>query len=219
MLQGITSPMMAAPALAALVGLDATLVLMALIASTALTPFSAPFFAWLFVGKGLSLAPLALGAKLLAMLAGSALVGGLARRLLGVAVIARRKEEIDGLNILVLFIFVAAVMETVAGRFLAAPLAVLLLVALAFLVFAALFAATALLFAAAGRERALSLGLMVSQRNLGLMVAATGGALPDLVWLWVALCQFPIYLSPQFLRWWLGRAAPARAAATRSARS
>jgi len=32
------------------------------------------------------------------------------------------------------------------------------------------------------------------------MLAATAGALPDLVWLWFALCQFPIYVSPQLLK-------------------
>jgi BASS family bile acid:Na+ symporter len=34
---------------------------------------------------------------------------------------------------------------------------------------------------------------------MGLMLAATEGALPGSTWLWFALCQFPIYLSPQFL--------------------
>ena len=52
----------------------------------------------------------------------------------------------------------------------------------------------------AGRERALALGFMASQRNLGLMLAATGGVLPDLTWLYFALSQFPIYLSPQLLQ-------------------
>jgi hypothetical protein len=41
---------------------------------------------------------------------------------------------------------------------------------------------------------------MVSQRNMGLMLAATNGALPDLAWLYFALSQFPIYLSPQLLK-------------------
>jgi hypothetical protein len=37
---------------------------------------------------------------------------------------------------------------------------------------------------------------MASQRNMGLMLAATGGALPDFTWLYFALAQFPVYLSP-----------------------
>ena len=41
---------------------------------------------------------------------------------------------------------------------------------------------------------------MVSQRNMGLMVAATDGVLPGTTWLYFALSQFPIYLSPQLLK-------------------
>jgi hypothetical protein len=46
---------------------------------------------------------------------------------------------------------------------------------------------------------------MVSQRNMGLMLAALGGALPELTWLYFALSQFPIYLSPQMLKPFLRR--------------
>ena len=42
MLQAVASPMMAAPALAAVMGLDSTLVLVTLVTSTALIPFTAP---------------------------------------------------------------------------------------------------------------------------------------------------------------------------------
>ena len=41
---------------------------------------------------------------------------------------------------------------------------------------------------------------MVSQRNMGLMLAATDGVLPGTTWRYFALCQFPIYLSPQLLK-------------------
>jgi len=192
--------MMAAPALAALMGLDATLVLVALIASTALVPLTAPLLALVFVGRSLSIPPLILAIKLFVILAGAALVGLIVRRALGLAAITRHKERIDGLNILVLFVFVAAVMESVGARFFATPLLTTGLAALAFVVFSAVLLLTTLLFLSAGRARALALGFMASQRNMGLMLAATGGALPDLTWLYFALSQFPIYLSPQLLQ-------------------
>ncbi len=56
-----------------------------------------------------------------------------------------------------------------------------------------------MLFRRIGYERALALGLMVSQRNLGLMLAATAGALPPTTWLYFAMTQFPIHLSPYML--------------------
>jgi len=199
-LQAVASPMMAAPALAALMGLDSTLVLVTLITSTTVIPFSAPLFTYAFIGEGLTLSPLGLGLRLFAILAGSALVGTTVRRLAGPVAIERHADEINGANILVLFVFVAAVMESVAARFLAAPMITVGLAALAFLVYFAVLGLTSLLFARAGRARAFVLGLMASQRNMGLMLAATGGALPDLTWLYFALSQFPIYLSPQLLR-------------------
>lgn len=211
MLQAVASPMMAAPAFAAAMGLDATLVLVSLVASTALTPLTAPLFVRAFVGSGLSLAPLTLGLKLFAILAGSVLVAGVVRRLAGYAAIERRRDEIGGLNILVLFVFVAAVMEQVAERFLASPMLFMGLCVLASVLFLAVFGGTALLFARAGRQRAVGLGFMAAQRNMGLMLAATGGALPDLVWLYFAVCQLPIYLSPHVLKR-LGRPLDTRSA-------
>ena len=65
---------------------------------------------------------------------------------------------------------------------------------------ALLVGVTALIFRGVGRERALAIGLMVSQRNMGLMVAATDGLLPGTMWLYFALSQFSIYLSPQLLK-------------------
>ncbi len=200
MLQAVASPMMASPALVALMGLDSTLVLITLVTSTALVPLTAPLFAWLFFGGALTLSPLALGLKLLAMLTGAILVAALIRRWVGAEAIVRHRQPIDGINILVLLVFVSAVMGTVAASFWAEPGRVLLLTAFAFAVFAVLLGVTLLVFRKAGQERALALGLMVSQRNMGLMLAATDGALPGLTWLYFALGQFPIYVSPQLLK-------------------
>ncbi len=200
MLQAMASPMKASPAFAALMGLDATLVLVTLVTSTALTSLTAPLFAYLIIGPALSLSPLALGAKLFAILAGSLAVALLTRRLFGRRVIERQREVIDGVNVLILFVFVGAVMEHLGARFAAEPLRMIALAALAFATVLAVLALTALVFARSGKARAFALGLMASQRNMGLMLAATAHELPDLVWLYFALCQFPIYLLPQLLK-------------------
>jgi len=213
MLQAVASPMMASPSLAALMGLDATLVLITLVTSTALVPLTAPIFAYLFFGNALTLSPLGLGLKLALILAGSLLVAGIVPWSIGAAAIARHKLPIDGLNIIVLLVFVSAVMGNVAGNLFAHPARTLGLTALAFAVFFALVGATALIFRSVGRERALALGLMVSQRNMGLMVAATEGVLPGTTWLYFALSQFPIYLSPQLLKPIVKRVGPAIRAA------
>ena len=205
MLQAVASPMMAAPALAALMGLDSTLVLVTLVTGTALIPVSAPLFAYAFFGTALTLSPLGLGVKLFEILAGSLFVAAVIRWTVGAAAIKKHSGVIDGINILILFVFVAAVMGTVVGSFLANPIRIIELIVFAFAVFFVLLGVTVLIFRRCGYERAFALGLMVSQRNMGLMLAATDGVLPGGTWLYFALSQFPIYLTPQLLKPIAGR--------------
>lgn len=199
LLQAATTPMMSSPAIAALMGLDAALVLSSMVACTILIPLTAPLFVRIFAGGELTLAPLTLGLILFGMLAGAALLAAVIRHFASGSRIARRRAEIDGLNVILLFVFVAALMSDVAARSFAEPLRVLALVALTFAVSFVLMALTVLVFAPAGWRDAFALGLMSSQRNTGLMLAATGGALPELIWLYFALAQFPIYLLPYLL--------------------
>lgn len=209
MLQMVASPMMAAPALATLMGLDATLVLVTLVTCTALLPLTAPAFAMVFLGDALKLSPVLLGAKLAALLGGSLLAAAVLRRLVGAAAIQRHRQPIDGINIVALLVVVAGMMETVAAQWLAAPGRMLLLTVLVFAVFLVLLAVTVAVFRRAGWDVALALGVMACQRNMGLMLAAAGGVLPAATWLYFALSQFPIYLSPLLLRPLIGaRRAP-----------
>jgi hypothetical protein len=200
MLQAIASPMMSAPAFASLLGLDATLVLVTMVAGTALTSVTAPMFAWLFLGLALPLSPAALGLRLFLILTGAVVVAAILRRLAGPAVIKRYKEPIDGFNVLTLFVFVGAVMENVSAHIIAEPRRMIALAGLAFATVIAVLALTTAVFARTGAARAFALGFLASQRNMGLMLAATARDLPDLVWLYFAFCQFPIYLLPQLLK-------------------
>src|SRR3954466_8313908 len=94
-LQAAAPPVISAPTLAALMGLDAALSLATLVVCTAVTPFTAPLFATLFVGPAMAISPVALGAKLLALLAGAALMAWLVRRCAGKEWVARQSERID----------------------------------------------------------------------------------------------------------------------------
>jgi ACR3 family arsenite efflux pump ArsB len=196
----VASPMMASPALAAVMGLDSTLVLVTLVVSTGFVPFTAPFFAYFFLGPALTLSPLALGAKLLVILMGSLVVASAIRWSTGSEAIKRHARMIDGVNILVLFVFVSAVMGNVGNEFLSDPIRVTSMTVLAFAVFFAMIGLTVAIFRKSGYARAMALGLMVAQRNMGLMVAATGSVLPETAWLFLGLSQFPIYLTPQLLK-------------------
>lgn len=215
MLQSMASPMMASPALAALMGLDATLVLVTLVTATAIVPFTASLFASLFLGM-LSISPLTLGLKLLGILTASLLAATAIRWNFGTDAIQRHKQPIDGFNIVILFVFASAIMGDIVSDLMARPVFTISLAALSFAIYFTLLAVTTLLFRRIGYERALALGLMVSQRNLGLMLAATAGALPATTWLYFAMTQFPIHLSPYLLTP-IARRLAARAEVSRTA--
>jgi hypothetical protein len=199
MLQAIASPMMATPAITMLLGLDATLVLIVMVASTVALPLSSAFFAQLFIGAELTIAPSELGLRLFVLLAGSAIVGALIRRALGACRISEMKTELDGLNIIALFVFAAAIMGSVIPSLIERPRDVSLLGLVVICVFFGLQALSTLVFLRAGRDAACAIGFMCSQRNMGMMLVATAGAVSEQVWLYCALAQLPIYLGPMLL--------------------
>jgi BASS family bile acid:Na+ symporter len=210
-LQAAAPPVISAPTLAALMGLDAALSLATLVVCTALTPLTAPIFATLFVGPSMAISPVALGGKLLALLAGAAIVAALVRRFGGREWVVRQSERIDGLSVISLFFFAVALMDGVLVAILSEPLKMLGLTVLSFALSLGLAALTAFVFARLGAGQALALGLAAGNRNMGLMLAAAGTAVPDLTWLYFAVAQFPIYLMPAMLKPLARRVAPIRA--------
>lgn len=191
--------LMSSPALAALMGLDVALTLASLVVCTAITPLTASLFSHMFLGTALA-SPLGFGFKLFLIIAGSALAAAVIRRIAGRAWVEAQRERIDGLSVIAMFLFAVAAMDGVADHFLSRPLLVVKLTALAFALALGLIAITALVFLRAGRARALAIGLIAGNRNIGLMLAATGFLVPDVAWLYFALAQFPIYLLPHLLK-------------------
>jgi BASS family bile acid:Na+ symporter len=191
--------LMSSPALAALLGLDVALTLATLIVSTAITPLTASLFTHVFLGTALA-SPFGFGLRLFLIIAGCALAAAIVRRVAGPTFIAAQRERIDGLSVIAMFMFAVAAMDGVADHFRSNPLLVIELTALAFALALGLIAVTALVFLRAGRARAFAIGLIAGNRNIGLMLAASGFAVPDVAWLYFALAQFPIYLLPHLLK-------------------
>ena len=197
-MQAAAPPITSAPAFVALVGLDVALALAALITTHAITPLTAPFFAALFAPNALPLDATALAIRLALFLGGSYLLARLIRRLAGPARVTGWREQIDGTNVILLFVFAAALMESASAKLFTDPGLVLALLALSFAVTFGLMAITTLLLWPAGPVRALSLGMASGTRNMGLMLAAASGV-SDVVWLYFAVAQFPIYFAPQIM--------------------
>jgi hypothetical protein len=198
-LQSCAPALMSSPALAALIGVDVALTLAGLILSMVLVPLAAAAFTHFFLGVTL-ITPLELAAKLFLLIAGSAATAVLIRRFAGGERIARAREVIDGLSVLAMFIFAMAAMDRVAAHFLTAPAFVAGLVGLTFALALGTMALTTAVFLPAGRSRAFAIGILAANRNVGIMLTATGFAVPELVWLYFGLAQFPIYLLPVLLK-------------------
>jgi BASS family bile acid:Na+ symporter len=199
-LQAVAPPIIGSPALAALMGLDAALSLATLIIATAATPLTVPLLAALFADATLHISPLSLGLRLLAMLGGTALLAYVIRKAKGADWATNMSGPIDGLSVIALFVFAIGLMDGVGGHILSRPLLVAALTLFVYSLSAVLIVITCIVFRRAGRSSALALGLAVGSRNMGLMVAAAGGAVPELTWLYFAVAQFPIYTLPHLLK-------------------
>jgi BASS family bile acid:Na+ symporter len=198
-LQGTAPVLMSSPAVAGLLGLDVALTLAGLLACTAIAPLIGAAYTHIFLDNS-AIDPVVFGFKLFAIIAGSALASVAIRWLAGQKRIEAQRDAIDGLSVLTMFIFAVAAMDGVTAHMLSQPLLVLLLLLLAFLLSLGLIAATTLVFLPIGKHRAFAIGLLAGNRNIGVVLAATGFAVPDLAWLYFALAQFPIYLLPALLK-------------------
>jgi BASS family bile acid:Na+ symporter len=209
MLNVVAPPIFASPAFAALMGFNAAVTLALLLACIAVTPFLAPALVAAFIGPAVTFSPVALGLRLVLMLAGAACVAVAVRAVFGKPWVERQAERIDGLNVVVLFAFALALMGDVLTNIIERPLLVLGLLALTSAITFGLSAVTALIFVRAGLNSALPLAHAAGSRNTGLMLAAAAGHVPELVWLYVALIQIPIYALPLIVKPLVQRLGPA----------
>ncbi len=193
------APITSSAAFAALMGLDVAFSLVALILCNGLSPLTTVAFSYLFLGTSL-ISPLELGGKLLFFFLASGLAAYVIRRVAGQARIEKHKETIDGMNVIAVFVFAISAMDGVPRYVMADPLFALELFALIVVVTVAMLGLSALVFARAGLDRGMVIGLLASFRNLGVVMAALGGKLPEIAWFYFALAQFPIYLLPAVLK-------------------
>ncbi|MDJ1158421.1 hypothetical protein QNA08_09265 [Chelatococcus sp. SYSU_G07232] len=198
-LMAAAPPILSAPAVAALLGFEATFLVAVVVVAMVATPLTAPIVASLVAGGTVPLEPVALALRLGALLAGSSLIAFAIRRVVGYAAVLRGRTVIDGLNVVFFFVFAVGAMDGVAAKALGAPAELLRDLAIVFTVSAAGILVTLPTLRGFGADQAFVLGFASGHRNMGLLVAALGGALPEGAWIFFAVAQFPIYLMPLFL--------------------
>lgn len=192
-------PLTSLPAIAMLMGLDATLSLLVMVFGTFLMPLTLPPLVLGLIGIDLGIAILPLMGRLAVFVLGAAGLAFVLRRLIGGARLDRHAREINGLNVLLLVAFAVAIMDGMWARLAEDPLAVLEYSAAAIGASLGLQIVSFVLFAWLERPMALTLGLIGGNKNMAIVWANLGAAAsPDLM-LFFVCAQLPIYLLPAAL--------------------
>ncbi len=189
-------PVTASPAFALLLGLDAALALLLLVAGTALLPLTlGPVAFWLLdLELSIGLEPFLIRVALYIALPFA--ISEAARRLIRRDWLNARATDINGLIVLALVVFAVAIMDGVTARLLSDPWTVAGFTAAAFILNLALQAIGGGAFFWLGRRGALTMGLASGYRNMAIMLVLTAGMAGPDMWLYVAVAQFPIFIMP-----------------------
>jgi bile acid:Na+ symporter, BASS family len=193
-------PIMSSPAVAMMLGLEPTLLLTAVLVTTALAPVLSPFLVDLVAGAAVPLDVSVLIQRLLLLIGGAIIGAVILRKLMGAQRIRDNKGTFDGIGVLMYFLFAVAAMDGVMDAALTEPRKVALFLAFAFGMAATGFAASWIVLRVLPGADRFVLGYATCQRNMGLLIAALGAAAPKTTFLFFALAQFPIYLMPQIVK-------------------
>lgn len=193
-------PITSVPIFASLLRLPGPIALAFLVVCMVATPFVATLYAKLFFAPGsLPIDGLSIGLRLASLMAAAAIIAIILRRVIGQQRLEHNKTTFDGINVLAMLVFAIAVMDGFGPALLQTPALVAGLFVATFALALAQMALMrgALFFMPA--DQANSLAFATGLRNMGLMVAALGMAIPETTWLWFAVGQFPIYFMPWFI--------------------
>jgi len=182
-------------AVARMLGLDGALALVATFAAMAIAPLSVPMLAALF--GSVAVDPLALAWRLAVLIGGAEGIALLLRRH-AAPLLARHGDAIDVLVLAALLVFALSTMAGMRARIMSDPVTALGYVALAFAVNLGLQALGALLPGSVTRRA--TAGLVLGNRNVGLVWSALGTAVTPQVALYFAATQLPIYTLPRLLQ-------------------
>lgn len=182
-------------AVARMLGLDGAAPLVATFLSMALAPLTVPMLAAWF--GGLDISPLDLALRLAILIGGAEGLALLLRRYAGQA-LAVHGKIVDGIIVGALMVFALATMAGIRAQITMDPDAAVICLALAFLCNIGLQAAGFLLLPGSLGER-VTVGLILGNRNVGLIWSALGATVSPRMALYFAATQLPIYILPRLI--------------------
>jgi len=188
------------PAMCYLLRLDGTFSLALLLAAMIAAPFVVPAMTELLTETELAVSTFGLAVRLAVLIGGAALLAYSVRRTLGPERRVTAAPVFDGLNMVFMILFAVASMDGVTDAFIADPAFVLGLIGLTFGLNLGFLVLSTALFWWAGRRTASTVGFSNGNRNMALVLGALAGNVPDHTWLFFAVAQFPIYITPLLLK-------------------
>ena len=199
-LQLAAPPIGSAAAFALFLGIDGSLAMIVTVLATLLLPLTlTATVALLLPDSGVAVDLAGFFLRVLTVVAVPFVIAGLIRRVVGVERLVRNDSLLAGVNVLLLVIFAIAVMDGVTARLWVDPAGILGLLLLACLFGLVAHAIGWLAFRRQSAETALSAALLSGNRNVGLMLAVTGGSAGLAFDLYVGIAQIPMYFAPLLL--------------------
>ncbi|MPZ11228.1 MAG: hypothetical protein GEU89_13620 [Kiloniellaceae bacterium] len=198
-LMAAAPPILSAAPIALILGLDGALALVVGLIATLLTPFTVPPLALALLGLELDIGVVEFMSRLAVVVAVAVVAAAIIRRLIGRERLPRVATHLDGLVVAVMLIFAVAIMDGVTATLAERPATVAIWLLAAFIANPALQVVGALAFAWLGRRRALTVGLVSGNCNMGLLLAAFPPGTDHDVVLYFAVAQLPMYMLPAVL--------------------
>jgi len=199
-------PLGSSAALCLLLGLDAALALELTIIGSFLAPVLGPLITTVLLGEAVALDPINMSLRLAAMIGAGAILALIARPLIGPKIIDDKAQVFDGIGALAMVVTVLPIFAGVTGIILQQPhLAIKVLCLVFALNIGMQLIATPAMRRIVPDESAGAVGLIWGNRNAALFMAA----LPQspIFTLFVALYQFPMYMTPLLLKAFYRRSA------------
>lgn len=197
---GAAPPIISSPAIAILYGFEPSLIIAAVVTTTAITPLVAPAAAEVLAGAAVPIDRVVLSLRLAGLIGGGIASGLLLRVFVGRERILSVGQPLDGVVVALFAVFATAAMDGVTAAAFARPGTVAAYLALAFLLSLIGFAVSLLALRFLGPSDRFMLGYGTGQRNMGLIIAAMGAGTPATTYLFFALAQIPIFIMPQVLQ-------------------
>jgi len=192
----LTTPIMSAPALCILFGLDAALALIVTVLSYALVPFTLPPMALWLLGIELDVSVIELTWRLGRIVGISFFIAYVTRRLVRRNFIEKQASRMDGIMVFGMVGVAVSIMSGLPDFAVSKPAFTAVVTITTFGINILLQITAAVAFWKLGKQEAVTIALITGNTNVALVLAAIGAGAPYELLVYFVVGQFPIYTLP-----------------------